>query len=688
MNQTNCTVSLTIFTPSYNRAHTLSRTYQSLQRQDCKDFIWLIVDDGSTDGTGELVRKWQAEEESFEIRYIYKENGGMHTAHNTAYRSIDTELNICIDSDDMLAPGAVSLILDTWETRDKNDLTIAGIIGLDTDYSGNVIGDRLPVDKKYTTLSGYYAAGGIGDKKLVYRTDIMKAIPEYPVFEGEKYVSLAYKYHICDQNYKLIIINQPLCLVEYQANGSTGTMFQQYLDNPKGFAFVRKEDMKNPTSLKRLIMTGIHYCSSSFIAGNKQYVKESPRKLLTVLCSPAGVVLTRYIKHRANKNRRRSSRINVIQETEPPIRVLNLFTIMDRGGAETMVMNYYRNLDRTKIQFDFMVHRPQRGAYDDEIEGLGGRIYRMPPIYPQNFARYKKDLAQFFADHKEYKIIHAHMSELGYFAFCEAEKKGVPIRICHAHNAPRGWDYKMPVRQVFKKKMMNHLTHFMACGTESAEWLFGKNSMDQVVYLRNAIDTEKFRWSNERAEELRQAMRLQDKLIIGHVGRFAQQKNHSFLIDVFKEIMKIRQDAVLVLIGEGDQKKAIEKKVGDLGLQSSVRFLGSRDDVNDWLQVFDVFVLPSKFEGLPVSLIEAQTAGCLCMISSEQPEEAIVTDNVFRLSLKRSPEDWAALICRKAEYFKRSDTAEVVKRAGFDIVENARWLQEFYLTCYDEGVED
>lgn len=288
---------LTIFTPAYNRAHTLPRTYDSLKKQACKNFIWLIVDDGSTDNTAELVKAWQAEENEFEIRYIYKENGGMHTAHNTAYENIDTELNVCIDSDDMLAADAVQKILTAWaKVKDKG---YAGLIGLDADMNtGKIIGKDFPEDMTETTLSGYYAAGGAGDKKLVYRTDIINRYPPYPVFAGERYVALAYKYRMIDQDYKLAVLNEVLCDVEYQQDGSSMNMFRQYVRNPKGFAFWRKVCMQYPESSKRVLMDCIHYCSSSQLAHNKNYIRESPKPLLTVLCTPAGWALTAYIKHK------------------------------------------------------------------------------------------------------------------------------------------------------------------------------------------------------------------------------------------------------------------------------------------------------------------------------------------------------------------------------------------------------
>ena len=281
---------LTIFTPAYNRAHTLPRTYESLCTQNCKDFIWLIVDDGSQDNTAELVKQWQAKDNGFEIQYIYKENGGMHTAHNVAYANIHTELNTCIDSDDKLAPGAVEKILAKWEQ--VRDLGYAGIIALDSDFDGKILGKGFPKGLTETSVIGYYAAGGSGDKKLVYRTDIINSYPAYPVFEGEKYVSLSYKYRLIDQDYKMAVLDDVLCHVEYQPDGSSNTMWRQYLRNPKGWAFWRKVRMQYPESTKRTIIDCVHYVSSSILAKNPRYITESPKKVLTVLCTPAGAVLS------------------------------------------------------------------------------------------------------------------------------------------------------------------------------------------------------------------------------------------------------------------------------------------------------------------------------------------------------------------------------------------------------------
>lgn len=290
---------LTIFTPAYNRAHTLGRTYESLLRQNCNDFVWLIIDDGSKDNTRELVESWM-KENRIEIRYIYQENQGMHGAHNTAYRNIDTELNTCIDSDDYMPDNAVEIIVNFW--KEYGSEKYAGIIGLDSTENGGIIGTSFPEDMKETTLNGFYAKGGRGDKKLVYRTDLIKQYPEYPIFEGEKYVGLAYKYMLIDQDYQLLTINKPLVIVEYQQDGSSVNMYRQYWNNPNGFAFFRKTEIVTTKSFRRKFIVCVHYVSSSFIAKNKRFINESPEKMLTALAIPLGYMLYLYIKYKVKTN--------------------------------------------------------------------------------------------------------------------------------------------------------------------------------------------------------------------------------------------------------------------------------------------------------------------------------------------------------------------------------------------------
>lgn len=279
---------LTVFTPTYNRAYILQRCYESLVRQTSKDFIWLIIDDGSTDNTKSLVDQWIKEKNEFEIKYVYKENGGMHTGHNKAYELIDTELNVCIDSDDFMLDNSVELIVDFWSKYGSN--RYSGIVSLDNDDKGNIIGTKLP-NKKSIKLCDFYDMGGKGDKNLIYRTDIMKKYPPYPEFQGEKFVPLDYKYLLADQEYDLLILNEPTCTVEYMEDGSSRNMFRQYYKNPRGFSFMRKVHMIYDKKLINKFKSCIHYVSGSLIIKNRKFLVESPKKFMTLLAYPFGCIL-------------------------------------------------------------------------------------------------------------------------------------------------------------------------------------------------------------------------------------------------------------------------------------------------------------------------------------------------------------------------------------------------------------
>ncbi|WP_227394777.1 glycosyltransferase family 2 protein [Jeotgalibacillus aurantiacus] len=287
---------LTVFTPTYNRAYCLGRVYESLKKQTSQDFIWLIIDDGSTDHTAELVSRWK-EEDRVLIHYHYQENQGMHGAHNTAYRLMKTELNVCIDSDDEMADHAVEKIIAFW--RKHGNEKVSGLIGLDAFRNGEIVGTKMPESLKESTLFDLYEQYKVkGDKKLVYRTELTKRFP-YPVFKGERYVGLAYKYYCLDRDYKMLLMNEVLCVVEYMPDGSSANMLHQYLSNPQGFAFYRKELMKLPfASPVFKYRQAIHYVSSSMISRNKQFLRETPKKCMTLAALPFGIGLSIYIRRK------------------------------------------------------------------------------------------------------------------------------------------------------------------------------------------------------------------------------------------------------------------------------------------------------------------------------------------------------------------------------------------------------
>jgi glycosyltransferase involved in cell wall biosynthesis len=287
---------LTIFTPTYNRGYILHKCYESLKRQSNKDFVWLIIDDGSTDNTKDLVNRWIVED-IIPIRYYRQHNQGMHGAHNTAYNLIDTELNVCIDSDDYMPDDAVEKIITYW--KEHGNKKVGGIVGLDCNDKGEVIGTELPADLKTSTLFNLYHKHGVkGDKKLVYRTELTKKYP-YPIYHDEKLVPLSYKYFMIDQEYEMLLMNEALCCVEYLADGSSRNILRQYKKSPKGFRFYRMEMMKLPnSSLHFKFKQAVHYVSSSIFSESKGVLEHSPHKLITFFALPFGYALSKYITAR------------------------------------------------------------------------------------------------------------------------------------------------------------------------------------------------------------------------------------------------------------------------------------------------------------------------------------------------------------------------------------------------------
>ncbi len=288
---------ITVFTPTYNRAYCLHKCYESLIQQSNQDFVWLIIDDGSTDNTKELVQSW-IDENKITIQYHFQENQGMHGGHNAAYRLIETTLNVCIDSDDCMGEEAIEKILNSWE-KIKDKPEFAGIVGLDADESGTIIGTKIPETVEQTTLYDLYHTHKVqGDKKLVYRTEIVKKYPAYPIFEGERFVPLGYLYQLIDQDYTLLPVNDVYCIVEYMLDGSSMNILKQYRRHPRGFAFSRKSRMHLDKSFKNIFKNAIHYVSSSMFTKNGSFLKESPKKFITVLAIPFGIALNLYIRYK------------------------------------------------------------------------------------------------------------------------------------------------------------------------------------------------------------------------------------------------------------------------------------------------------------------------------------------------------------------------------------------------------
>lgn len=356
------------------------------------------------------------------------------------------------------------------------------------------------------------------------------------------------------------------------------------------------------------------------------------------------------------------------------IRVLQCVNIMDRAGLENMLMNYYRNIDKNDIQFDFLTHRPNKGAYEDEIQNLGGKIYRAPRLYPQNYIAYFRWMSEFFREHPEYNIVHSHIDSMSFFPLLAAKKAGVDNRIAHSHSSKLDKDFKWPIKYMALKLLPTVSTCNCACGEVAGKFMF-HNKKFRII--RNAIDLEKFSFDEDLRRKKRKELGLTGKFVIGHVGRYCYIKNQMFLLDIFKQIKQENKNAHLLLIGKGDDEKKIKNKIHILNLDNSVSLLIDREDVNQLYQVMDIFVMPSLFEGLPVVGIEAQANGLQCIVSDKISKEIILTDSIKVVNLKDGVNNWKEVILKTTP--NRNPNAFLqLKEKGYSVKTEVKSLADFY----------
>lgn len=363
-----------------------------------------------------------------------------------------------------------------------------------------------------------------------------------------------------------------------------------------------------------------------------------------------------------------------------PVRILHVFGSLNRGGAETMIMNIFRNLDRDKVQFDFVMHCTDACDYNEEIEKLGGRIFSIPHFCGGNCFQYVKTWNRFFKSHPEYKIIHGHVRSTASIYLSIAKKYGL-VTIAHSHNTSSGKGIKALVKNILQYPIRFRADYLFACSKEAGCWLYGRRALSKPNFriVNNAIDAKKYTYNPDVRCRIRKALGLEGKFVVGNVGRFHPQKNHQFLLEIFKEVQGENQNAVLLLIGDGALRPQIEKKIAELGLRDHVILLGVRSDIPELLQAMDVFVFPSLYEGLGIVAIEAQAAGLPCIVSDVVPREAFLTDLVKALPLSASRQRWAAEILRFQENDERKNTLELIQNAHYDIHETAWKMQQFYL---------
>lgn len=357
-----------------------------------------------------------------------------------------------------------------------------------------------------------------------------------------------------------------------------------------------------------------------------------------------------------------------------PLRILHVVPNMNAGGLETLIMNIYRNIDRSQVQFDFLLHYEGEFFYSKEIRELGGRIYNLSVRDDNNVIKYLRDLRRFFAEHKEYTVVHGHMVSTAVFYLYYAKKNDIPMRIIHSHNTDTNSGMKGRLKKFLALFSTMFANTYFACGEMAGKSLFrGK----KFIIINNGIDIEKFKFDKDIRIKVREELGLQDKNIYGHVGRFNYQKNHDFLIDIFSEIFKIDNHAVLLLIGDGELKKSILEKINKMGLSDKIIYLGVRADVNRLYQAMDCFILPSYFEGFPVVATECQAAALPMLVSDNVSKEIKIIDKIEFLGLQEASSKWAVKATEMVR-LPRIDESDKVKLRGFDIKEEAKKITRIY----------
>lgn len=364
------------------------------------------------------------------------------------------------------------------------------------------------------------------------------------------------------------------------------------------------------------------------------------------------------------------------------IRILMVVHEMNRGGIENFIMNLYRTVDKNKIQFDFVVHTQEKCAFDEEINELGGMIYHCPDYRVVNHFQYIAWWNKFFSEHKEYKIVHSNLDSSANIHLRIAKKHNC-IAIAHSHNSNDGVGLKGLVKSVLKFNFNSCCDYKFACSDKAARWLFGKNATD-IKIINNGINSEIYTYDNALRKKVLDEFAINDKFVIGSVARFNHQKNHQFIIDVFYEYKKNVPNAVLILVGDGDLKNEILEKTNKMNIDDSVIFTGVRSDIFELLNAFDLFIMPSFYEGLPVSVIEAQASGLKCLLSDTITKEVDITGNVEFMSLEKSPKEWAEKIVSMLPY-ERKNTQQKIIDAGYDIKSTAEWLTDFYIKLAEKN---
>ena len=362
------------------------------------------------------------------------------------------------------------------------------------------------------------------------------------------------------------------------------------------------------------------------------------------------------------------------------IRVLHVVGKMHRGGIETLLMNLYRNIDRNKVQFDFLVFNKEKGYYDDEIIDMGGRIF-YAVSRRENYRKNKKDIKDILYKHPDIKIIHDHLSSCSYIMpLIVAKKCGIKTRIAHSHNTMCGGGLGKILHYINKFRIGRYATNYFGCANAAGEWMFGLKKWQNGTVISNGTDCSVFKYDIKKRESFRKKLQLDKSFVVGFIGRFEEQKNPLFICDIFIELKKKYDNAKLLLVGEGSYHNEMDELLKKNNLVNDVIYTGIVDNVYDYIQVMDVVILPSLFEGLPVICAEIQASGVLFLMSDKISAEAKLIETTKYLPIDKGVEIWVEEIEKEIKFPSiRESKIEEIKKAGYDIKDTAKKLEKFYL---------
>lgn len=626
----------------------LKQSIDSMLKQTVEPAEFIIVKDGPvTQKINKVLNHYKKSHPGLFNIIQLKENVGLGLALRTGIENCHNEYIARIDADDYAVPKRVETQLNIFKKHPELGLVGSNVEEF-SDTIDNVISHVVLPEKHQDIYSFAKKRCPFRHPSLLYKKSAVLTAGNYR------------SYHLCEDYDLYTRLLQTGCKCFNIQKPLT------YMRVDKDF-YKRRGGIKY---LKSILRFKNEQVATGFFS-KKDYIVSATPHIITCLMPNA----LRDWTYRKLLRKQQPSTTTLNHEA--PIRILHIVPNMQAGGLESLIMNWYREIRQYNIQFDFLVHYKKRYFYDDEINQLGGKIYRFTLRDDNNFIKYVRDLNKFYKKHPEYKVVHCHMNSIGFIHLMIAKKNGVKVRIAHSHNSKTENTLKGIIKSILMRPVRFASTHNFACSTESGQYLF-KNKPFKVI--PNAINVNKFNFNPSKRSIYRTTHNLNKKFVIGHMGRFDEQKNHKYLLEIFQEVHTSNPNSVLLLAGTGKLMPEIKKYASNLGIIKSIRFLGAIKNTDEFYNGIDVFVLPSLFEGLPVTGIEAQVAGLPCFFSKNITKEVKISNTTTFLPIDIPPHEWAKAIIANTG-IKRMHTTG----SAYDIVKATADLANTYMQLYNQA---